>query len=88
MENILNNTIVEKDVNMVENKLAEGQQQPASCKDKYIAPDMEVIEMEPERMMINSIDSIGLYNTTVGEEEQLVNGRRGRWGNLWYEGIE
>ncbi len=88
MENILNNTIVEKDVNTVENKLAEGQQQPASSKDKYIAPDMEVIEMEPERMMINSIDSIGLYNTTVGEEDQLVNGRRGRWGNLWYEGIE
>lgn len=48
---------------------------------KYIAPQMEVIEIETEQMLAASAEDIPV----VGGEgpEILSNGRRGKWGDLW-----
>ena len=55
-------------------------------KKKYIAPEMEVIEFETDCLML------ALSNTEVDTDQQLSNGyrpgRRGQWGNLWYQGEE
>lgn len=57
-------------------------------KQTYIAPQMEVIEIDEETpLMTISAVSGGLEGTTWGGEatngEADANGRRGSWGNLW-----
>ena len=53
-------------------------------KETYIAPQMEVIEIESVEMMATSL----VFNEEGGNEESLSNGRRGKWGDLWYQGEE
>lgn len=58
-------------------------------KKSYIKPMIEVVELESKALMyIGSVDEndLALRNDRfVSEEEQLARGRRGKWGNLWYE---
>lgn len=57
-------------------------------KKSYIKPMMEVVELESKALMSigGSVDDLALRNDRfVSEEEQLARGRRGKWGNLWYE---
>ena len=53
-------------------------------KETYIAPQMEVLEIESIEMMATSL----VFNEEGGNEESLSNGRRGQWGNLWHQGEE
>ena len=52
-------------------------------KKKYIAPEMEIMDIETVEMIASSL----LLNENGGNEESLSNryrsGRRGTWGNLW-----
>ena len=54
-------------------------------KKKYIKPEIEVIELAAETLMLTG--SL-LFNEEGGKEESLSNsyrpGRRGKWGDLWY----
>ena len=58
-------------------------------KKKYIAPSMEVMDIESMVLMATSAPHIGIVKP--GEEggeggsEILSNRRRGQWGNLWAE---
>lgn len=56
-------------------------------KKTYIAPEMEVIEIENEiAMMALSADEALPGTSSGGEvsgEDADANGRRGTWGNLW-----
>jgi hypothetical protein len=56
-------------------------------KKSYIKPLMEVVELESKALMSigGSVDDLALRDRLVTEEEQLARGRRGKWGNLWYE---
>ena len=52
-------------------------------KKKYIKPEIEVMELELESLMLT--DSFN--DEEVDTENQLSNGyrpRRGKWGDLWY----
>ena len=50
-------------------------------KKTYIAPEMEVMNIETVEMIAASMRMYeGEVNT---EDEQLGNDRRGTWGNLW-----
>lgn len=52
-------------------------------KKAYIAPQMEELDIETVEMMTSSIN---LYDEDViTQESQLGRGRRGKWGDLWYE---
>ena len=53
-------------------------------KETYIAPQIEVLEIESVEMMATSL----VFNEEGGNEESLSNGRRGKWGDLWYQGEE
>ena len=52
----------------------------------YIAPEMEVMEIENEALMISMSapggDGPG-YGGEATDKEADANGRRGEWGNLW-----
>ena len=50
-------------------------------KKTYIAPEMEVMNIETVEMMAASIRIISDENQ--GDDEMLGNDRRGGWGNLW-----
>ena len=55
-------------------------------KKAYIAPAMELMNIETVEMMATS--SLNMYSDTEevdtsGEGNQLGTGRRGSWGNLW-----
>lgn len=58
-------------------------------KKSYIKPMIEVVELESKPLMyIGSVDEndLALKNDRfVTEDEQMARGRRGKWGNLWYE---
>lgn len=57
-------------------------------KKKYIAPAIEVIEMEVAPYMVaGSVMNGGEIGGNPEEEpeEELSNNRRGQWGNLWAE---
>ena len=60
-------------------------------KKNYIKPAVEVVELESNTLMlIGSMDEddLALKNDRfVTEGEQLGRGRRGKWGDLWYDGI-
>ena len=50
-------------------------------KKEYIAPQMEVIEIETVQMLAASAEDIPVVD---GEgTEILSNDRRGKWGDLW-----
>ena len=49
-------------------------------KKAYIKPSAEVTDMEPVAIIAASI---GIDSDHEGGYEQLSNGRRGTWGNLW-----
>ena len=58
-------------------------------KEKYIKPEIEVLEIESVEMLAGSL----VFNDEkVDTDQQLSNGyrpgRRGQWGNLWYQGEE
>ena len=59
-------------------------------KKTYIAPEMEVIEIENEIAMMALSAEQGLPGTSSGGElsggDADANGRRGSWGNLWEDG--
>ena len=57
----------------------------------YVAPEITVIEIETESLMLSvSGANGGLDGTEDGglgyEKEADANGRRGSWGNLWEDG--
>ena len=53
-------------------------------KKAYIAPEMEVMNVEAVEMMAASL---GINEEEVDTKEyQLSTGRRGTWGNFWYDG--
>jgi hypothetical protein len=57
-------------------------------KKKYIAPAIEVIEMEVAPYMVaGSVMNGGEIGGDFDEEfdQELSNNRRGQWGNLWAE---
>ena len=56
-------------------------------KKKYIAPKMEVIELDAPQLMLSASGETGSTGTGNGEatdeDPELANGRRGTWGSLW-----
>ena len=56
-------------------------------KQKYIAPRMEVIELEVQETILVASGETGSAGTgggSVGDEtEDLSTTKRGTWGNLW-----
>ena len=52
-------------------------------KKTYIAPEMEVLNIETAVMMANSVMSIGTSDETIDSNEALSGGRRGTWGDRW-----
>ena len=54
-------------------------------KKMYIAPEMEVMNVETVEMIAASLVMHGDEETvdTSAEGAQLGNGHRGSWGNLW-----
>ena len=52
-------------------------------KKAYIAPQMEVIEIDTVQMLAASAEDIPVVGEGGGGTEILSNGRRGTWGNLW-----
>lgn len=56
-------------------------------KQTYIAPEMEVVEIETETMMLSLSADESLPGTGWGDDgtgkDADVNKRRGQWGNLW-----
>ena len=52
-------------------------------KKAYIAPEMEVMNVETVEMMASSV---AMYDEEVETTNQLGTGRRGTWGNFWAEG--
>lgn len=48
-------------------------------KQNYIAPEMEIVEMELEAIISMSIN----MQEQGDENEDFARGRRGTWGNLW-----
>lgn len=57
-------------------------------KNAYIAPQMEVIEIENASMLAASKPQpeIGVGEGSVGAGGAWSNDRRGTWGNLWDDG--
>ena len=51
-------------------------------KKQYIAPEVEIIEMEAMTVLAASV-GFGDKDDTVGAEDSWTNRRRGEWGNLW-----
>lgn len=60
-------------------------------KKRYIIPEMEVVEIEIESLMVAGSDEEVDGEIEIEEEladpdlEVLTNKRRGEWGNLWKE---
>ena len=55
-------------------------------KETYIAPQMEVIEIENASMLAASAENIPVGGDGQGGGSALSNDRRGSWGNLWDDG--
>ena len=51
-------------------------------KQNYIKPEMTVEEIAVESMLAASTDRIPVGD---GTKPPAANGRRGEWGDLWYE---
>jgi hypothetical protein len=52
-------------------------------KKDYIAPQMELITMEPSNMLASSVRVDVFGDEKVDASESLSNDRRGEWGDLW-----
>ena len=53
-------------------------------KKKYIAPVMDIVEIEATEML--AVSSVGYTDKEASNDyEALTNGSRGSWGNLWRE---
>ena len=52
-------------------------------KKAYIKPQMEVIELESETMMLTASNEVDVRDETTEEDAWMTNRRRGTWGNLW-----
>ena len=56
-------------------------------KQQYIAPRMEIVELDAPGLILAASGETGSAGTgggSVGDEtEDLSNRRRGGWGNLW-----
>ena len=51
-------------------------------KKKYIAPAMDIVEIEAAEML--AVSSVGYTDKEANSNyEALTNNRRGSWGNLW-----
>ena len=50
----------------------------------YIKPEVTVEEIAVESMLAASTDRIPVGGSEI--KPSAVRGRRGEWGNLWYEG--
>lgn len=48
----------------------------------YIHPSLKISEIVIEQLMVTSVFVDDDYST----EPQLGNGRRGSWGDLWFDG--
>jgi len=51
-------------------------------KKQYIAPAMEVVEIEIVQMLAASPE-VGVGDGSVDADQAWTNRRRGSWGNLW-----
>ena len=51
-------------------------------KKKYIAPAMEIVEIEVVSMLAAS-NELGVFDEETGADAVMSNRRRGTWGNLW-----
>lgn len=49
-------------------------------KKTYIAPEMEVMNIETEILMVAT--SVGVFDTSVSSKDQLATGSRD-WDDLW-----
>lgn len=56
-------------------------------KKEYIAPAIEVVEMDEICLVVGSLQDGGGMggDPTTPPTEELSNNRRGQWGNLWAE---
>ena len=52
-------------------------------KKDYIAPQMELITMEPSNMLASSVQVNVFDGEEVDASKSLSNDRRGEWGDLW-----
>ena len=55
-------------------------------KKAYIAPQMEVTEIDTVQMLAASASDIPVGGDGNGGGDALSNDRRGSWGNLWDDG--
>lgn len=60
-------------------------------KQTYIAPQMEVVEIGEETLMLTASGEGSLPDTDSADQpgknmDADANGRRGSWGNLWEDG--
>ena len=55
-------------------------------KKEYIAPQMEVTEIDTVQMLAASASDIPVGGDGNGGGDALSNDRRGSWGNLWDDG--
>ena len=51
-------------------------------KKKYIAPQMEVVDLDVVTMLATS-KNVGVFDTPTDADAVMSNRRRGTWGNLW-----
>ena len=51
-------------------------------KKKYIAPQMEVVDLDVVTMLATS-KNVGVFDTTTDADAVMSNRHRGTWGNLW-----
>ena len=52
-------------------------------KKEYIAPQMEVVEIEVSQVLSASAEDIPVGGDGNGGGDALSNRHRGEWGNLW-----
>ena len=52
-------------------------------KKEYIAPQMEVVEIEVSQVLSASAEDIPVGGDGNGGGDALSNRPRGEWGNLW-----
>ena len=52
-------------------------------KKQYIAPTMEVAELEIVEMLAASNQNFNVSDETTDADASMSNRHRGEWGNLW-----
>ena len=51
----------------------------------YITPQVEVLEIDSEIMMLTASNQVGISDVTTDDDAVMGNGRRGTWGDRWSE---